>query len=124
MEAAQPLEKYGAPWGNRTPRFSLESDGTTQTWLARWRDPKTGERYFRALGNLTDITHDAAIKAARIWWDQHEAGIHRVTTVEAACKDYVENHCKAGGDRNSHVRLLSRTHVTSKNIPSRRRKNR
>lgn len=105
-------EPYWEPHGSgKHLGFRKGKDGSVQTWQARWRNPKTAERYFRALGSVADMTHDDAIKAARVWWDQHDSGVHRVTTVEAACKDYVTNHCQEGGDRKAyyHRKMFEKT---------------
>lgn len=67
-------------------RRLAEGDGT---WIARWRDDE-GKQHYRALGHFDD--YDEAAKAARAWIKANERGTSpSVTTVEAACKAYVES---------------------------------
>lgn len=59
------------------------------TWIARWRSDD-GKQHYRALGELPDF--DKAAKEALAWFDQNDGGTSpQATTVEAACKDYVEH---------------------------------
>jgi integrase len=73
--------------------------GNVETWQARWRHPRTGERFFKSLGNVVGMDHNAALKAAQVWWEQCEGGTPKATTVEGACKDYVTNHCAEKSER-------------------------
>jgi integrase len=67
-------------------RRLAEGDGT---WIARWRDDE-GKQHYRALGHFDD--YDEAAKAARAWIKANERGTSpSVTTVQAACKAYVES---------------------------------
>jgi integrase len=63
-------------------------DSGEGTWIARWRD-EAGKQCYRAMGEFSD--YDEAVKKASPWFDQCEGGTsHKATTVEAACRDYVE----------------------------------
>lgn len=64
-------------------------DAGTGTWIARLRDEDRKQKY-HALGTFADM--DDALKAANEWRSQIDAGVSHVdTTVEAACKAYVEH---------------------------------
>lgn len=67
--------------------FRKLSDGEG-TWVARWRDDE-GKQHYRALGHFDDF--DGAAKVAANWIKENEQGTSpSVTTVEAACRAYVE----------------------------------
>lgn len=65
------------------------------TWIARWRDPE-GKQNYRALGHHAD--YDTAVKAARQWFAQCEGATPKVTTVKAACEQYVEDRRARKGE--------------------------
>jgi site-specific recombinase XerD len=65
------------------------------TWIARWRNPE-GEQRYHSLGGQSD--YDAAVKAARQWFEQCEGGSPKATTVKAACEQYVEDRRARKGD--------------------------
>lgn len=68
--------------------FRKLSDGEG-TWIARWRDDD-GKQHYRALGHFDD--YDDAAKTASAWIKANTQGTSpSVTTVEAACKAYVES---------------------------------
>lgn len=59
------------------------------TWIARWRDD-AGKQHYRAMGEFSE--YDDAVKAAIPWFNQNEGGTNpKATTVETACRDYVEH---------------------------------
>jgi hypothetical protein len=72
------------------------------TWIARARDTETGKQAYRALRDAHE--YDSAAKAAREWFASLDAGVQTKGkfTVEAACKEYVEDRrrekSKACGD--------------------------
>lgn len=67
-------------------RRLAEGEGT---WIARWRDEE-GKQHYRALGHFDD--YDEAAKAANTWIKANTQGTSpRATTVEGACKAYIES---------------------------------
>jgi integrase len=63
----------------------------TETWRARWRDLRTGEEHRKVLGRAAELNYSAALRAAQEWWDTEcQAGVPKASTVEAACKDYLD----------------------------------
>ena len=68
------------------------------TWIARLRGDDGNQKY-HALGAFKE--RDDALKAAQSWRSQIDAGVSQVeTTVEAACKTYV-NHLKTENGQKS-----------------------
>lgn len=67
-------------------RKMTEGEGT---WIGRWRDDE-GKQHYRSLGHFE--RYDDAKKAADKWIKQNEQGANpTATTVEEACKAYVES---------------------------------
>lgn len=64
-------------------------------WIAKYRDPATGERTYQALGTFDSLPanerFDAASEAAREWFaNRASGGTSEVVTVAQACAAYVE----------------------------------
>jgi hypothetical protein len=77
-------------------------DAQRGSWIARARDEDTGKQRYQALGELTDaFDYDAAVKAARVWFDSLDAGVvHKGEfTVANACREYVEDRRREKGDK-------------------------
>jgi hypothetical protein len=77
-------------------------DAQRGSWIARARDEDTGKQRYQALGELTDtFDYDAAVKAAREWFDSLDAGVvHKGSfTVSDACREYVEDRRREKGDK-------------------------
>ncbi|WP_420996296.1 tyrosine-type recombinase/integrase [Cupriavidus sp. 30B13] len=74
--------------------FRKVSAASSGTWLARYRDPRTGEQSRKPLGKFDDLPdadrYDAARQAAEDWFDHLGAGgAPRAITVRKACEQYV-----------------------------------
>lgn len=65
------------------------------TWIARWRD-ESGKQRYQALGHHDH--YDAAVKAARRWFDQCREGAPDVVDVAEACRRYVEDRRREKGE--------------------------
>ncbi|WP_423460395.1 tyrosine-type recombinase/integrase [Ottowia sp. VDI28] len=66
------------------------------TWIAKIRNPDTGERTIKALGDFGDLPasdrYDAAAKAARAWFEHvRHGGSTRIVTVADACRHYLKS---------------------------------
>ncbi len=69
--------------------FRQLKTGGAGSWIARFRD-HDGKQHYRALGEFESF--DAAVKAARPWFEGNQAGvIAKGATVEAVCRLYVES---------------------------------
>lgn len=90
------LEPRREPYWTRIERglhigFRKLDDGSG-TWVAR----RTGDDYkysYKSLDYAKTMTYDDAVKAARAWGQQLEAGVDtsKVQTVAAVCREYVED---------------------------------
>lgn len=70
------------------------------TWIARWRD-EHGKQHYKALGQFD--AYDEAQKSAQEWIRQCENGISpKATTVEQACRDYVDHLRTHKGEAAAH----------------------
>lgn len=78
--------------------------GSPGTWLARWRDPFTGQQSHHALGALEQLPpsdrRDAAAKLAEAWFAHRGAGGRaEAVTVGTACSEYVKHVRETKGDK-------------------------
>lgn len=94
VAARQKLLPQREPYWERIAKgcyvgYRVQAQGAG-SWVARWYDPESRKNHFRALGKQPD--YDAAVKAARAWFQQCEHGAAPApTTVEEACRAYVEH---------------------------------
>lgn len=74
----------------------LEQGGT---WIARQRDDDGRQRY-NSIGHADAMPYEDAVKAARVWAKQVDAGIDtsEVRTVADACREYVKDARRERGD--------------------------
>src|SRR5579875_3344104 len=77
----------------------LESGGT---WIARQRDDDGRQRY-QSIGHADRMPYEDAVKAARAWAKQVEAGVDtsEIQTVADACRAYVKDRRREKGDANA-----------------------
>lgn len=104
VSARARLKARGAPYWHRVATGAqvgyLAPSGI---WHARWRDPDTGKRYQRSLGDFGAIPdhrrYDAAVKAAEEWFVHlGRGGTAAPVTVAQACAQYVDHVSRANGD--------------------------
>ncbi|MEP7312531.1 MAG: tyrosine-type recombinase/integrase [Pseudomonadota bacterium] len=74
-------------------------DEQRSTWIARLRTD-SGAQTYRSLGYLTpEYDYEQAKAEAQTWFKSHEAGVTDApATVEACCKDYVEDRRREKGE--------------------------
>ena len=84
--------------------FRKLTPASSGTWIARHRDPETGKRTKKSLGDLGHLPmarrYDAAKVEAESWF-RHlgMGGSSEAVSVKLACKQYVEHVRDARGDR-------------------------
>jgi integrase len=71
-------------------------------WLARWRDPESGQQHYRSLGAFDHLPaagrYDAAKKEAEAWLSHvGKGGAVEIITVADACRRYASRAAAAGG---------------------------
>lgn len=72
-------------------------------WIAKWRDPATGKRHYRALGTILDTdsrsAFDEAKRQAAQWFDSLDSGVSpTVVTVKDICDQYVAHIQREGNE--------------------------
>jgi len=72
------------------------------TWIGRRRDDDGRQRY-KSIGYADTMPYEDAVKAARAWAKQVEAGVDtsEVQTVADACRAYVKDRRREKGDANA-----------------------
>lgn len=98
------LKPRGAPyWQRMATGQQVGYVAPGGLWHARWRDPDTGKRLQRSLGDFGDLPdhkrYDAAVKAAAEWF-QHlgQGGAAEIVTVAEACRQYARDIERTKGD--------------------------
>lgn len=94
---------WAAPLGRGRTLGFRKIGATTGSWVARMRN-ETGHKVYKALGYASEaFDWDAAREAALAWFASQDAGVSSDdTTVEAACRKYVEHLTREKGDASGH----------------------
>lgn len=74
------------------------TDNGSESFIARFRGSE-GKQNYRKLGDVAVLAYDDALKAARKWWKQCNAGVIRAGSVEEACRLYVDDRRVQKGEK-------------------------
>ncbi len=74
------------------------TENGSESFIARFRG-SDGKQNYRRLGDVAALSYDQALKQAREWWEQCNAGVIKAGSVEEACRLYVDDRRVQKGEK-------------------------